>query len=187
MFGLIRKWKTSTNHSVIQLFSDSVISHSVISHSVISHRAGFTLIELMVVVGMIAVLMGAMGMSVTKARNRARISKAVQETKEMTNAILAFEQYAVDHSLEQYAKGGWQDCTEGNMAMILGKVSGENGQQVPVLYNASITGGRMLDPWGRPYQFMIEKTSTWAGSDVPDLQTAPALPNYFRLTDKEKE
>ena len=132
-------------------------------------RRGFTLIELMVVVGMIAVLMGAMGVSTMKARTR------------------AFENYATGHTLEKYANGAWAPCTEGAMAMILGHETGENGEQVPVLYNASIRGGKLLDPWGRPYEYMIEKTSPWAATDVPDLLTAPALPNYFRLTEKERE
>ena len=150
-------------------------------------RRGFTLIELMVVVGMIAVLMGAMGVSTMKARTRAKIARATQETKEMTNAILAFENYATGHTLEKYANGAWAPCTEGAMAMILGHETGENGEQVPVLYNASIRGGKLLDPWGRPYEYMIEKPSPWAATDVPDLLTAPALPNYFRLTEKERE
>lgn len=105
----------------------------------------------------------------------------------MTNAILAFEQYAPGHTLANFAKGSWADCTEGSMAMILGKEKGDNGETVPVLYNAAVRGGKLLDPWGRPYQYMIEKTSPWAATDVPDLLTAPALPNYFRLTDKERE
>jgi len=150
-------------------------------------KRGFTLIELMVVIGMIAVLMGAMGLSTMKARNRAKIARATQEAKEMTNAILAFEQYAKNHTLEEYANGAWTPCTESAMAMILGKVKGDNGQDVPVLYNANIRGGKMLDPWGRPYEFLIEKTSPWSGSAVPELLTAPALPNFFRLTDAERQ
>ena len=136
---------------------------------------------------MIAVLTAAMGVSTVKARTRAKIARATQETKEMTNAILAFEQYAPGHTLEKYANGAWTPCTEGAMAMILGRETGDNGEQVPVLYNAAVRGGKLLDPWGRPYQFMIEKTSPWAATAVPDLLTAPALPNFFRLTDKERE
>ena len=150
-------------------------------------KKGFTLIELLVVVAMIAVLTAAMGVSTMKARTRAKIARATQETKEMTNAILAFEQYAQGHTLEKYANGAWTPCTEGAMAMILGKETGDNGEQVPVLYNAAVRGGKLLDPWGHPYEFMIEKTSPWAAVDVPDLLVAPALPNYFRLTDKERE
>lgn len=150
-------------------------------------RRAFTLLELMVVVAMIAVLAGAMGLSTVKARTRAKIARATQETKEMTNAILAFEQYAENHSLEKYARGGWADCTESSVAMILGREKGDNGETVPVLYNANVRGGKLLDPWGRPYQFMIEKTSPWAATDVPDLLTSPALPNFFRLSEKERE
>lgn len=150
-------------------------------------RRGFTLIELLVVIGMIAVLMGAMGVSTVKARTRAKIARATQETKEMTNAILAFENYASGHTLDKYVNGSWAPCTEGSMAMILGRETGDNGEQVPVLYNASIRGGQLLDPWGHPYEYRIEKTSPFAAGDVPNLLTAPALPNYFRLSDKERE
>ena len=150
-------------------------------------RRGFTLLELMVVVGMIAVLAAAMGTAVNQARNRAKSAKALQEAKEMTNAILAFEQYAEGHTLENYVNGGWAECTESSMGMILGKETGGNGQSIPVLYAAAVRGGKLLDPWGRPYEYMIERTGTWTGTDVPDLQTAPALPNFFRLTDKERQ
>ena len=61
---------------------------------------GFTLIELLVVLAMIMILAGAMTASVNAARRRARISKAQQEMKELTNAILAFEQYAPGRTLE---------------------------------------------------------------------------------------
>ena len=150
-------------------------------------KRGFTLVELLVVIGMIAVLMAVMGMSTLQARRRALIEKATKEAKEMTNAILSFEQYAEGKNLDNYAKGSWADCTEGSMAMILGKVTGGNGNPVPVLYNAKIRGGKLVDPWGRPYQYMIEKCSGWGEAEVPDLKTAPVLPNYFRLSDKERQ
>ena len=152
-------------------------------------RRAFTLIELLVVIGMIAVLIAAMTTSVQKARTRAMVTKATQEVKEMTNAILAFEQYAKGHSLENYRQDSWAPCNEGAKAMaaILGREMGANNEQVPVLFNASVRNGKLLDPWGRPYEYRIEATDTWNGSDVPELVTAPALPNYFRLTDKERQ
>ena len=66
-------------------------------------RRGFTLIELLVVIGMIAVLTGAVGSSMSQARRRAQIARATQDAKEMTNAILAFENYAKGRSLKNYA------------------------------------------------------------------------------------
>ena len=154
-------------------------------------KKGFTLIELLVVVGMIAVLMGAMTVSVSSAQNRGRTSKAVQETKEITSAILAFEQYAVGHTLERYANGGWSDCSEGSMRMILGGEKGASGETVPVLFDAPVSGGYLRDPWGRPYQYMIQKSSTLAsgqgtGMGNVNFTTSAALPNFFRLTDKER-
>ena len=111
-------------------------------------RKAFTLIELMVVVAMIALLMAAMTTSISKARTRAKIAKATQEAKELTNAVLAYEQYANNHSLEDVATGGgWVECNEGSLKMVLGGLTGENGEKIPVLYNAALTGnGRMRSP-----------------------------------------
>lgn len=155
-------------------------------------KKAFTLIELMVVVAMIAIIAGAMTTSVQQARRRAGIAKAKQEAKELTNAILAFEQYAPGHSLDTVATGGgWKECTEGALSMVLGGATGDNGETVPVLYNAALTGGRMLDPWRHPYEFMIEKTGSLNGGGGEEAKgtqfiAAPHLPNFFRLADKER-
>ena len=149
-------------------------------------KKGFTLVELMVVVGMIAVLMGAMTVSTSRAQERGRIAKATQETKEITNAILAYEQYADGHSLEKEAKGDWTKCTEGAMQMILGGKTGANGEEIPVLFNASVTGGNILDPWGRPYEYMIQRFEQGPQPNQVQFCRGVALPNYFRLTDKER-
>ena len=152
-------------------------------------RRAFTLVELLVVIAMIAVLSGAFTSSVIKARERARIARATQEIREMTNAILSYENYAVNHELE--ANGGWAPCTESAMAMILGKKQGDNGQDVPVLYNGHVRNGNLLDPWGRPYEYMIQKASEFAGnaeekSALQQMVTAGALPNANRLPEKER-
>ena len=155
-------------------------------------RKGFTLIELLVVVAMIMILIGTLVVSVEQARTRARIAKATQEAKELTNAILAYEQYAPNRSLQSVATGGgWVECNEGSLKMVLGGMSGDSGERIPVLFNASLTGGRMLDPWGRPYELLIEKTaSLGGGGDDEERNTrfvmAPYLPNFFRLTDAER-
>ena len=154
-------------------------------------RRGFTLVELLVVLAMILILVSAMTASVNSARRRAREAKAQQEMKELTNAILAFEQYAPGRTLEGFVTGGWKPCDEKSLAMVLGGLAGESGEPVPVLYAAALTGGRMLDPWGKAYEFIIEKTASiesgagTAGSGV-SYKTAPQLPNFFRLTPEER-
>ena len=153
-------------------------------------KRGFTLIELLVVVAMIAILMGAFTTSVVKARERARIARATQEVREMTNAILSYENYARNHELE--VNGGWQACTESAMAMILGKKQGDNGADIPVLYNGHVRNGNLLDPWGRPYEFMIQKSSEYSGGNedkaaLQQMQMAGALPNANRLPEKERK
>ena len=155
-------------------------------------RKGFTLIELLVVVAMIMILIGTLVVSVEQARTRARIAKATQEAKELTNAILAYEQYAPNRSLQSVATGGgWVECNEGSLKMVLGGMSGDSGERIPVLFNASLTGGRMLDPWGRPYELLIEKTASLSGGGDDEKRNtrfvmAPYLPNFFRLTDAER-
>lgn len=154
-------------------------------------RRGFTLIELMVVLGMIAVLMGALGASVVAAKRRAKVSRALQETKEMTNAILAFEQYARNRSLDDYTQPGWADCTESSMRMILGGEMSESGEKVPVLYGAATQTGNLLDPWNKPYQYRIERTGRLSagqgsGGEEATYLTAPWVMNMNRLSKSER-
>ena len=70
-------------------------------------RRAFTLIELLVVLAMIMILVGAMTVSINAARRRAKIAKAMQEMKDLTNAILAAEQFAKGRTLDGYVTGGW--------------------------------------------------------------------------------
>ncbi|MBQ3289052.1 MAG: type II secretion system protein [Kiritimatiellae bacterium] len=150
-------------------------------------RRGFTLIELLVVIGMIAVLTGAVGSSMSQARRRAQIARATQDAKEMTNAILAFENYAKGRSLKNYATGSWKEATKTSLSMILGGEDSDSGEQVPILYNAQISNGQILDPWGNPYEFMIKRAGAITPPSSSGYQTAPSLPNFYRLLDEEKE
>jgi len=174
------------NHSNTRTLEHSNIR--TFEHSNISHK-GFTLVEMLVVIAMIMVIVGAMTASTAKARQRARIAKATQETREITNAILAYEQYAPDHTLKKEVTGSsWAPCTKSSMSIILGGEKAASGEKIPVLYNASIgTKDRLLDPWGNVYQYMIDKNENLIENEKIDpMKTAAALPNYNRLTDNER-
>ncbi|MBO7684148.1 MAG: prepilin-type N-terminal cleavage/methylation domain-containing protein [Kiritimatiellae bacterium] len=150
-------------------------------------RRGFTLIELLVVIAMVAVLMGAVGSGMNQARRRAMISKATQDVKEITNAILAYENYAPGRTLSGKATGAdWKDTDEGAMSMILGGDSAEGGGEVPVLYNAHIVGGAIRDPWGTPYQYMIRPAGEINPKSSVKFYTAYYLPNFYRLSDEDR-
>lgn len=150
-------------------------------------KRAFTLIELLVVIAMLAILMGALGSGMHQARKRAMIAKATQDVKEITNAILAYENYAPGRTLANKATDSWRDTTESEMSMILGGETSEGGDQVPVLYNAQIRNNAIRDPWGRPYQYMIKKAGSITPPQDTGFQTAPNLPNYYRLLDEERE
>ena len=153
-------------------------------------KKGFTLIELLVVIGMIAVLTGAASSAVMKARKRSQIARAETEVREMTNAILAYENWDDDHSLKNYQTSkSWKDATESSLQFILGGVQNKQGK-VPVLYNAAVVGGNLRDPWGTTYQYMIANSGDAEASNDQvgkGLSTYMFPPNLWRLTKDEQE
>ena len=157
-------------------------------------KRGFTLIELITVIGMLLVLIGAISSSVAAAQRRAKMQQAITEAQEMTNAILAYENYGKigsESPLEAKVTGdAWKDATESDLAFILGKESMPNGQQgnVPVLFNAAIYNGKILDPWGRPYKFRIisGKVESKNNSGSNNAKASFSIPNINRIPADEE-
>lgn len=147
-------------------------------------RRGFTLVELLVVIGMIALIGGAMVTSVSGAQLRAKISKANVDVGEITKAILAYANYTDDGSLSSVEMND-QPAQEGNLKFILGKETGRGGEMVPVLYNGAITGGYINDPWGHPYRITIKKGERISPSGMPTLKLRLFYPNWHRLSGGE--
>ena len=143
-----------------------------------SPRRGFTLVELLVVVAMLMLLAGAVTSSISSAQRRAKIAKATAEAQEMTNAILAYSHFGEDYKLPKLDN---TPSTEASLSFILGGES-VNGQKVPVLFNASIRNGQILDPWGNPY-YVTVKTGKPIRTDTDDtdnLRSFVAFPNFNR-------
>ena len=155
-------------------------------------RSAFTLVELLVVVGMVAVLMGAMTTAVNGARERARIQKATSDVKVISQAILAYEVWNGDQLPTMGARGSAANGAVANKSS-LGFLIGEGGAQgatggngsgeLPVLLMAQLrNGGDIVDPWGTPYRVTIAESSssirlkTVTGA----LQTGYWLPNFYR-------
>ncbi len=152
---------------------------------------GFTLIELLVVVAMIAILAGSITSGVMQAQKRAKIAQATTACREITNAILAYENYDSNHTLENHLMTD-ADADRSKLAFIIGEGgSTESGEKIPVLYNASMTGNKFLDPWGRPYKVTIMSASGLESAGQVDktaseMTTTLYLPNHARLLDFER-
>jgi type II secretory pathway pseudopilin PulG len=131
-----------------------------------------------VVIAMLLLLAGAVTSSVSSAQRRAKIAKATAEAQEMTNAILAYSHFGDDYKLPKLDN---TPATEASMSFILGGES-VNGQKVPVLYNASIRNGQILDPWGNPYYVTVKigKPIRTEEDDSDNLRSFVAFPNFNR-------
>ena len=147
------------------------------------NKKAFTLVELLVVIAMLMVLIGAVSSAVASAQKRAKVAKATAGVQEMTNAILAYEVHAKNGELPSGFES-WTDANEGKMGFILGKGGDGDFGEIPVLYNGEVRGGNLVDPWGTTYQVMIRKGVVSAKSKVLDSASmAPVVyfPNIYRL------
>jgi len=151
-------------------------------------RQAFTLVELLVVVGMIAVLMGAMSVAIGGAQKRARIQKAKSDVKVISQAILGYENYSKDHKLPTMMR---KEANKTTLAFLLGQgETGENGDKIPALLSAALSSGKgeLLDPWGHPYLITIREGNASVDFKVAskDLKMGYFLPNFFRLDKEER-
>lgn len=148
---------------------------------------GFTLIELMVVVTMIAILMGAVGSAATGAMKRARIQKATSEVKAIHQAILAYENYDENSRLDPV--DGLADVS--SLGFLIGNGgTTRSGEKIPSLLMAQLSaGGQMLDPWNRPYRVKIKpgNGSIKLESTFNSLNTGIYPPNMNRLSAEERK
>ena len=150
-------------------------------------RRGFTLVELIIVVAMILVLAGAMTSSVANARRRARLSRAQTDVREITNAILAYANYTEDGTLSQQANLNDAVADDSKLDFILGKGPKQRNSVVPVLYNAALTGGKILDPWGKPYRVSVKAGERVSPQGVQNLDIRLFYPNWHRLSEGERQ
>lgn len=150
-----------------------------------NNSRGFTLIELLVVVAMIAILIGAMTTSVAAARERAKIQRATSEVKIISQAILAYENYARGGDFKLEEKND-VDADSSSLGFLLGAAAVDSGAKMPVLLMAQLrNGGKMLDPWGMPYRVRIKEGTIPSASQV-QLRTGYFLPNYYRVSEGER-
>lgn len=152
-------------------------------------KSGFTIMELITVIAILLLLMGAITTAVTGARRRAKIQQAITEAQQLTDAILAFENYSrpgKPSPLDGRSTGEtWEIASEDKMDFVLGKVQNPNmpEERVPVLFNGAVRGGSIRDPWGHPFRYRIMAASVqMRNSNIGNLSEAAfAIPNINRI------
>ena len=133
---------------------------------------GFTLMELLVVIGMLGILMSAMVTGVARARIQARITKAHTEVRQLIGAVLAYEA-ATEQDLDTLGEGE-MDATAENLKELLGE-----GQNRMVFLNVQLRNGAFRDPWGTPYKVRIIERPAQAIED--SFSAAVTFPNRNRI------
>lgn len=153
-----------------------------------SSKRGFTLVELLVVVGMIAVILGALSTSITASQNRARIQRAKNDVNVTAQAILAYENFNSNNKLPTLTQA---EADSGTLGFLLGNgESSSTGSQIPALLMASLqSGGKMRDPWGTPYRVTIKEGSSSIkfSTASSSMQTRYFFPNFYRLGKGERD
>ena len=151
-----------------------------------SNKRGFTLIELMVVIAMIAILMAVVGTSVGKSRERARIERARSDVKVITQAILAWENYDRGGKNELQEMND-EEADSSSLKFLLGQGETAKSGQIPALLAAQLAaGGKMRDPWGSPYRVRIKEGAIQRPDNL-NLSTCYYIPNLYRLSAEERK
>ncbi len=100
--------------------------------------AGFTLLELLVVLGILALLAAVVGPNVLRYMGKGRTISAKAQISSISTAI---ELYALDM--------GAAPSTEAGLGALMSAPQGATRWRGPYLKNAN----GLVDPWGRPYNY----------------------------------
>lgn len=153
-------------------------------------RRAFTLVELMVVVAMIAVIVAAMTTSIAGAKNRTKIQKAISEVKVISQAILAYENFNLGNEKFELPLLNDREADRSSIGFLIGEGESAQSGAIPALLLASLSsGGKMMDPWGRPYLVNIKKSTgrVKIQSANTNLRTGFIVPNQYHLTEEERK
>ena len=136
-------------------------------------QAGLTLIEMLVVVGMLGILMGVAVSGIGQARSQAKVAKANAEVRELINAWLSYEAAYDDWPIQ--VKGNDIEATASNLKELLGENPGKT-----VFLNAQMANGAFRDPWGNPYRFRILSEANQNNAAAESIGAAITFPNRYR-------
>ena len=116
---------------------------------------GFTVIELLVVTGIIAILMGMVGTSAFIARSQAYKTQARAETQQLLTSIKAIWIAREDNKVP--ISVGTVKMTQANIDSFTVEKDGEKRSYLEIP-SSRLNEGGYLDPWGNEYEYTIEET-----------------------------
>jgi type II secretory pathway pseudopilin PulG len=135
--------------------------------------------ELLAVIVLVGILMTAAGMSVRKAMQLAKNTKAEAECRELVNALLEYRATVGGKWPGGSGASGEVEASANFLKPLVDPGSNDRGI---VFLNLSITSGSWNDPWGNPYKVYFpgeEKPKRPAAIETcvsfPFRNTAPFL------------
>ncbi len=144
---------------------------------------GFTLIEMLIVVSVISIMMAALAISVSGARERARVVKAEVELREIVNAIRTYEEAHYEDANPLPFSTEDADSLEVSLANMGALLDPKNNSEGVVYLNARLNANdQFLDPWGRPYRVRIIRQQDNEKMDETFV-TGVFVPNLARYVD----
>lgn len=138
-----------------------------------TNKRGFTLIEILVVLLMIALLIGMVSTALYSTRLRARKVKAETQLRELLSAWGQYYLYnndRPDFDLGNMPGSTFEDMTEARMKPLVE----QDRYNITIMGNITFKDGSYRDPWSRPYQVKFDST----GSGLGKVQQ----PAVFRTT-----
>jgi len=136
-------------------------------------QAGFTLVELLVVISIIGLLAGLMSVAIPKAMEGGKKAKAKGELNAIVAAVKAYKQeYGRWPGTNSTSDISFEDANSKFLLSALGGTNNtlvENPKSVRLLEGAS-TDGTMPDPWGTQYFVILDadesNSMTYQGKQI---------------------
>ena len=138
--------------------------------------AGFTLLELMLVIAVIGILMSMMGAAAYSARQRAYATTAAAEVQQIAAAFKAY--YIAHHEWpNQWGPGKVAELDKKNLDALIGGKSGDGVVYLDIS-DFRFEDDKFVDPWGNAYEVGIDTFQKPEASDA--FECAVSFPNHMR-------
>jgi prepilin-type N-terminal cleavage/methylation domain-containing protein len=137
-------------------------------------RAAFTLIEVLMVIGIIGVMAGLLLVTVSVARKRARLAEAKAEVRELTKAWKSYWMVYL-----AWPGGGYKSLMAMS-ASAMAPLLGENPQGLKFIeIDAADVANGFKDPWGHDY--WVDFSPPQSISEDEFFETTVHFPNSKRF------